>query len=1535
MYARIGCSGVACLAVLLACAAGAQETYPAANEDEAGVTAGQRPYEMDWAGRTESAHPQLADFEDLTGWRVRCFEGADARLYRSRQEVLFGEYTAKVVYSGETALSRFVVEPPEPIEIPGAFTGVNLWVRGNNWGFVNPPTSARVSIRALVRDAKDEEYRIVLGVNDFDYWFLLHGTCVSPNGKTRLYEALGDGNDGVIDYPAHFAGIEVAGVSNRQPARLHFDALSFYEMAYEPLDFEPIPEDLPWPTTPDTILPTVTNFSEEVAYTYEPKDGTLGDLSAAANGQRFRPCWNGGITFEIDGQQVRPGEPGVKTRLVDERVEGDARFYDWELTAHGGATVRYAYTIRTKNKSCIVDVAAEGGEAAWFDIGLAQGLHDAKAVYIPYLTLGSDWPRIVCSRQGDDKPVFLLALLDYYHSDASELYGLPRLPAAGAVGYNGGAVYKPTTAGLRNPLRERLFINVSSDVHEVLPNIPNPACDTGDVAREYLWCNIGHAFQQERLSKYKAYGIDKFIACHHEVGWREAGESFTLRDRPAPSIGEQELADYGAWVRGLGYRFGTYTNYVDFAPVNANWNEDDVCLDSDGRWQRAWPRCYALKPLRAVEKEAQYAPRINTRYGTTAQYCDVHTAYSPWGRTDYDARTPGAGMFRTQFNAFARLLWNESAAHKGPVFSEGNHHWFYAGIVDGNYATMLPYGRGWQVPHVVDFDLLKMHPKMTDFGMGFGNMYYGREGEWRDDPSVHSPWFDRFHCATIAFGHIGFLSYEWGFEGTLKSYYLLQALQQRYAMVPVSDIRYFDGEKLVDTSTALITDAYKRSQVYVRYENGLEVWCNLSFEHDWRADVDGTGFQLPPTGFVARRPDDIIVCSVERNGRRYDLVDCDDYLFLDTRGEFLRMTGSPRLPRAPYRPPVSRVTTRGAVAIKRDTSRSWWVIPTTGFEEISICRTWLGGPYTRRFRALACGTEGECIAEAEVRSDWKSVTVVPVVSDSVVKYRLEGLAEEDPVWNVGQAGSRTREVLRGTAFAVWFGVECPKSLVDAAPEVAFAYVPRDGLPLELERVALGFEPQLPGWSSKMGTGRVELVVPHDAAPYSRCWYRYQLMTREGPVGNAQWLDVIALPEFDLTVSSGVEHVRPGGRLLLRTKIKQRFADYPEAVLRLDVDGLLDSKVEQQLRRDCAEPVNWSLKLPETPLIASVTLGVEAEGHKAELVRYLQTRPSELVIADLTRTPFERGMSLRGQEEMGCDPVTTGALVDVTREVIGDARKDALYMHPPYKTGVGYVFAAFDVSLPEGRPELQFALGFRAGSSTQDGCLFKALVLENGQATEVFAEQYATLNEWAPRSADLSPFAGRDVTLKLVTDVGPADNSYSDWAAWGEPRIVMGEPVLEVRILEEKPDSAFGPPPEPLAGLTRDDLAAVASATLTLDTAGVDSGTHASYVYFNGVKVGETPASGSDTEWQPRELALAEEALATVRPFNTVVIKNPNRDYMKVRHVCLRFELTDGRRGSSCVDLGPYCSASGWQFAEGTSVGIGSDLPEMMLGISVQ
>jgi hypothetical protein len=1581
-------------AALLAAGPAAPTTNPASNTDEPNSPVGKRPYELDWAGRTQPEHPQLVGFEDLTGWEVRCRDGAQAGLYRSKQEVCFGDYSAKAVYSGTSPNSTFVIAPPRPISVPGKPTAINLWVRGNNWGWVDPPETARTEIHVLIRDSKDGRYAVDMGTVDFDYWFLLHGMLFGPTGRRGVYHKITEKSEDLIHYPIWFEGIEVSSCSNEKPARLYFDALSFYETQYAPLKFEPPPEKLPWPTTPDTILPTCKKrvgnevrrqgaayeltatetapggvsdsdsvgdrsgpatsglesprrAPETIRYRYEPNAGQLSDITVEAGGQRFWPCWNGGVEFELGGKVVRPGSEGTTVRLLscrrsetpeaqakgDRAEDGPARpdggshgiVAEWEI-AVGQVSARYRYEIRIKGKSLIVDVTATGGLATRFDIGLAKGLDKPKAIYIPYLTYGMDWPRVVCSA-GRDAPVFALGLLDYYNSDASSLYGTPRLQEKDAIAYNGGAFYEKKTDGRRNDLRERLLINVSRDFREVLPNIPNPRCDTGEVAREYLWRNIGHP-QPEMLARYKAYGIDKFIACHHEVGWRDAGESFTMRLRAAPRITDDGLARYSEFVRGLGYRFGTYTNYVDFAPVNSNWNEDDVCLNPDGTWQRAWPRCYALKPLRAVEKEAYYAPRIHEKFGTNAQYCDVHTAYTPWGRTDYDARTPGAGMFRTQFNAFARLLWNESKAHHGPVFSEGCHQWFYAGIVDGDYGQMVPYGTGHRIEPIVDFDLLKMHPLMTDFGMGMPGMYYGERGDWMKDRSRLSPYFDKFHTSTIAFGHIGFLADEWGLDGTLKSYFLLQALQQRYAMVPVKRIGYFDGTRIVDSSTALITDAYKRRQINVLYENGLEVWANLSPEKDWTVRVDDKEYLLAPYGFVAREPNDILAYSAIVGDARHELVQCRDYLYLDSRGQIVRT-------------PV--ITARGAVVVKPDGKSAWWIIPATKCEEVTVSTDWLGCDTNGRFTAAGHNESGKQVSPAEVRRGARDVTVIP--AKGAIKYRL--VAEPDRPRS-GQPGRGRpgpeeeggllawkidvprRELVKGSTLPVRATFNLPAGS-DPASLKLFA----DWVPPSETAVTLGQARSEKGHVPGTATAEIDLKLPPDQRMYERCWYRLRLISRDGAELGAHWIDVTAVPAFDLSLraESPVYQRRRG--MCFRIPLKSHLPDPVELTVVRKVPQPWSLKSPLQTVR--VEPgktkeLRWVMHGPPEPVVFPVSIEIRCGKVSHEHTWYIRTRPTDWIVADLTRLGMSTGECIRGGSEQSISPEHSGATVQVSDERVGEQSMPSVFMHPPYQHGVGYAFAAIPLSLPGGRVQLSFALGFRDGSTTTDGCLFKVIVLDGDKATEVFAHQYAVRAKWESHKVDLSPFAGKRVTLKLVTDVGPADDSNSDWACWGQPQLMMGDQAMAVEVHEARPPDAFLPPPEPLPDLTAADLGKIASAEVTLEGAGVNGGQYASFIYFNDIKIGTTPESNSDTVYSQGKVLLLPEAIKTIGPDNRLVIRNPGGDWMKVRNLCLHFTLSDGRRGSSWIDIGPYTSAAGWPHQEGTAVPLGADLPTVWLTI---
>ena len=97
--------------------AAASEVASDARPVETSEKIGVRPYEMDWAGRTEEARQALVDFENLDGWTVEAV-GSVATFEPSREEQMYGKYVGKLTYrkdavSQEKPVVR--VRPPKPI----------------------------------------------------------------------------------------------------------------------------------------------------------------------------------------------------------------------------------------------------------------------------------------------------------------------------------------------------------------------------------------------------------------------------------------------------------------------------------------------------------------------------------------------------------------------------------------------------------------------------------------------------------------------------------------------------------------------------------------------------------------------------------------------------------------------------------------------------------------------------------------------------------------------------------------------------------------------------------------------------------------------------------------------------------------------------------------------------------------------------------------------------------------------------------------------------------------------------------------------------------------------------------------------------------------------------------------------------------------------------------------------------------------------------------------------------------------------------
>ncbi|MCX8170244.1 MAG: hypothetical protein N3D72_04050, partial [Candidatus Methanomethyliaceae archaeon] len=527
----------------------------AINEIDEYAPVGLFPYEMTWVQRSDEPQP-LVDFENMEGWKLETYNGADGTLYRSREQQLWGQYVAKLIYLGRNKYSYLILRPPKPIIIPDNFDCINVWIFGDTLKQDLPEVSI------IFQDISGKEHKISMleGAMGWRQWFLVH--------KRISNEVLAS-----INAPCYFVGIEISNILNEKPRTLFFDSLSFYKEELKPLHFKPQPkrnlkpwkeqivglntgtETLPFPTREETILPTnykkvfsntveridnnyyVLKYQDsdlEILYKYNPNKGILDEITVEIDNYKINPMKGGGLHFTKDPSKVPSTGRLLKTDLI-----GNVVLAEFEINDH-----IVEYNLRIWQKSLVIDIScSDNDEIDEVLFGKIIGVDNPKLVFIPYITYGVSNPAVLMFGS-HQTPFFMSIWWDWYRTNASEPFADPNIEDEG-VEIQGGMRYIPKTDGQRNNVYERVFLTVSPIFEEILPNIPNPPAIRGREAADRLWTVTGpeeRSWKEDhiRCRKIASYGIKRVMQHSHEFTWRDEGESFTLRLKASPQKGGDE-----------------------------------------------------------------------------------------------------------------------------------------------------------------------------------------------------------------------------------------------------------------------------------------------------------------------------------------------------------------------------------------------------------------------------------------------------------------------------------------------------------------------------------------------------------------------------------------------------------------------------------------------------------------------------------------------------------------------------------------------------------------------------------------------------------------------------------------------------------------------------------------------------------------------------------------------------------------------------------------------------------------------------------
>ncbi|MDO4587324.1 MAG: hypothetical protein Q4C95_08510 [Planctomycetia bacterium] len=1093
---------------------------------------------------------------------------------------------------------------------------------------------------------------------------------------------------------------------------------------------------------------------------YSPKTGSWSDFQAKWNDSAwFLPLAQGGVN-QLIGENGQP-EPVQNRKLIKtwiERLENEKSEEDsvsesnieselklvtqWQFSSES-TTVEVEFHFQMIGKNLIIDSFISGGKVPALVFGRVENIVKPQNVLIPYYSYGYAVrpAALVFKIPQCDKALFALGNIDWYRSNASYLkgdYQTGKLDEKSEYGiFNGAAEYRPKMDGTRNDVFERFIVSISPTFSEVLPTIANPVSPWKHITGSRVWRSHGASDRQRDKDFWKKVwrlGMRNIVITDHETCWRDGGESFTFRTKPAPKKGGDDgWVDYSRYLqKELGFVYGPYNNFTDFAPVNEFWSSDMIARDSNGQLQPAWMRCYAPKPARAVEFCEKLTPINQAKFHFSTAYCDVHSSVTPWSRTDYDPRVPGAGTFAAVYYPYGEIMLIQKANWKGPVYSEGPHHCFYSGLTDGNYAQDQAY----QFPNnpwLVDFDLLKIHDLECNFGMGNISMFAPQQKP-SDGPNGKADFVDRFLAATIAFGHPGFFACDYGLDFGMLSYFMIQQIASRYTQVAVASIDYIDENgNFFKTSEAIAENIFRRNQLVVRYEDGTVVVVNGNKTEMLQTVVDDRAIELPPNGYLAwTKENDILVQSMLQQGKRFDYCESPEYIFLNGRGTYQQC------PKA----------CGAGLGVCR-------ILENDEFEIIPFNQAELGFKIDVD-SAVALDEEGNEIGMAQIKKSRGFVFVEPVENAFSYLLKKNSSVEKDQTLQESSSGQTLNEPLISDRFMVAAG-EIIVVQNAASNEKYEIQIPEDSI----VGAHLWFEPTpncfidflvIPfgNVSFDLKNDRQLLVDFSSNIPSVR-----ELTVQMNKKGNLNEKSlelskegkVIFVQELDPVEKEGIETIE----LLFRG---EKESQPIQMTVNQEIESIFQYKsfdYDFGDQSNLSVPFSVSIQLRDQKPTGQIGGSAATFHFDLNLICGTESRSGYF-----SHPPYQNGvgrvfadfeLTLPEEEEL------------VFRTEVGK-RNDSV-------SGDGILFQIAVL------PSLTLADSLENDSTNES----KTDETKVDQET-VLGETVVVEHEWKPLEADLSSFAGQTIRLRLICDCGKADNPNGDWGCWSRLRLESPEKCFQ-------------------------------------------------------------------------------------------------------------------------------------------------------------
>ncbi len=619
----------------------------------------------------------------------------------------------------------------------------------------------------------------------------------------------------------------------------------------------------------------------KVTLSYEPeiainlnKSNSLHCVKITSNSSEFYPSYYGGISVNNSkGEIFHPWSHDVKFKLLKRQSDVSKVFVEWIMYKDNDFYFHYSVSFKKSQNKLIVHFKDMGefvdnslpsyyAKACAFYLDRCEGADNPVIIAVPYLTMFNILFANNC---------FVSMYFDWNKTKASQIIPYNNKSFSNTSEYYSQyAIYNSLTNGERNKLDETIYLKVSDNLDDVLPDLPNPISKYKEESSGRIVFDDWYPFNESisNITKISQNGIKHVWHIVHN--WQRYGYDVALPDVfPAnPNFGgNNELIALSEYNKKAGNLFSLHENYIDIFKSSSKFRAGNLALNPQGHYIFNWyngDSSFIVKPTKIFENLIPISKQINNTFKTTAAYHDVSASYDPSKYVDYDYREDGAGKFITPYNIFKSLADTLKNIHNGPVSSEGLAHFLYIGYYDDicaqiHTAKSLPgsYGTetegGYYKPLLVNFDLLKMKEKAMVHGVGYFERFFYKNRYWqymgwsRDSALMYA-------ATELAYGHGAFFStstYNFIEQGMIEYNYVFP-VQQKYSESQVSKILYNDNGRLITASDYIrkypftfdkFGDTNFMSQVFVEYENGLKIYVNRHTFKDWEVDFSGvSGF---------------------------------------------------------------------------------------------------------------------------------------------------------------------------------------------------------------------------------------------------------------------------------------------------------------------------------------------------------------------------------------------------------------------------------------------------------------------------------------------------------------------------------------------------------------------------------------------------------------------------------------------------------------------------------------------------------------------